>query len=67
MKALVVVEGGADVEAVMVPKVPRLAIVGIVVGEEISTKGGKWCGIVAIGAVKVLPGIDGRIQCDLEE
>ena len=41
MKPAVVVEGGADVEAVTVPKLPTLARFGLVVGEDFSSKGSK--------------------------
>ena len=67
VKSVVVVEGGVNVEAVTVPKVPRLASVGLVVDDEFASKGAKWCGIVAMGDVEVLPGGDGRIQCGLAE
>ena len=67
MKSAVVVEGGADLEAVTGPKVPRLAIVVLVVDEDPVSKGGKWCGAVSKGYVEVLPGGDGRIQCCLED
>ena len=59
------VEGGANVEAVTGPKVPRLASVGIVVDEYFSSNGGNWCGVVAMGYFEVLPGKYGRIQCGL--
>ena len=61
------VEGRADVEAVMGAKLPRLASVGLVVDKNFASKGGKWCGVVAIGAVEVLPGGYGRIQCGMTE
>ena len=67
VKAAVLVEGEAAVEAVTGPKVPRLARVGLVVNEYFSSKGSKWCGIVAMGNVQVIPGGDGRIQCGLAE
>ena len=67
MKAVVVVEGGANIEAVTGPKVPSLASFGIVVDEEFESKGAKWCGLVAMGAVELLPGRYGRIQCGLVE
>ena len=67
MKAEVVVEVGANVEAVMGSKVLIIASVGLVVDEEFSSKGSKWCGVVAMGDVEVLPGIGGRISCGLAE
>ena len=67
MKSAVVMEGGADVEAVAVPKVPRLTSVGIAMDEDFVSKGSKWCGVVATGAVELLPVRDGRIQCGLVE
>ena len=54
-------EGGDDVEAVTGPKFRRLACVGLVVDEDFSSKGAKWCGIVAMGDIEVLPGGNGRI------
>ena len=60
------VEGRADVETITGTKVPRLACVGLVVDEDFSSKGAKWCGIVAMGDIEVLPGGNGRIQCVLE-
>ena len=44
MKAAVVVEDGADVEAVTGLKVPRLVSVGLVVDENFASKGDKCCG-----------------------
>ena len=67
MKAAVVVEGGADVEAATGPKFPRLAGVGLVVGDYFATKGSKWCGVIDMGSVEVLPGGDLGIQCSLAE
>ena len=67
MKSAVVVEGGSDVEDITGPKFPRLASVGLVVDEDLSYKGAKWCVVVAMGAIEVLPGGDGRIQCGLAE
>ena len=58
-------EGGAHVESVAGTKFPRLVCVGLVVDEEFVSKGAKWCGIVAMGAVEVLPGRYGSIQCIL--
>ena len=65
MKSAVVVEGGAYVEAVTGPKVPRLASIGLVGDDDFASKGAKLCGVVAMGDVEVLPGRDGRIQCGL--
>ena len=65
MKAAVVVEDGADVEAVTGLKVPRLVSVGIVVDDNFAPKGEKWCDVVAMGANEVLLGRDGRIRCVL--
>ena len=58
VKAAVLVEGGADVEAVTGPKVPRLASVGLVVDEGFASKRANWCGVVAMGAAEVLLGED---------
>ena len=65
MKAAVVVEDRANVEAVTGLKFPRLVSVGLVVDENFASKGDNWWGVVAMGAVEVLPGGDGRIQCFL--
>ena len=67
VKAAVVVEGRSNVEAITGTKVTRLASVGIVVDEEFVSKGVNWCGVVAMGAVEVIPGGDVRIQCGLVE
>ena len=61
------VEGRADVEAVTGAKLPRISSVGLVVDKNFASKGGKWCGVVAIGAVEVLPGGYGRIKFSLVE
>ena len=67
VKAEVVVEVGANVEAVMGSKVLIIASVGLVVDEEFSSKGTKWCGIVAMEAIELTPDRYGRIQCGLAE
>ena len=54
-------EGGADVEAIPGTKVPRIARIGLVAYEDFASKGDKWCGIVTMGEVEVLPGGDGSI------
>ena len=61
MEAELVLEGGADVEAIPGTKVPRIARIGLVVDEDFESKGDKWCGIVTMGEVEVLPGGDGSI------
>ena len=65
MKSAVVVEVGDDVEAVTGSKIPRLASDDLVVNEDIAYKGAKWSSVVAMGAVEVLTGLYGRIQCGL--
>ena len=67
VKSAVVVKCGADVEAIRSSKVPRLASVGVVVDEDFASIGAKWCVVVSMGVVEVLPGGDGRIECGLVE
>ena len=67
MKVVVLVEGRTNVEAVTGSKVPIIARVGLVVGEDFVSKGAKWCEIVATGTVELLPGGDVSIQCALAE
>ena len=61
MEAAVVVEGGANVESITGPKVPRLARFWLVLDGDFASKESKWCGIVTVGGVEVLPGGDGRV------
>ena len=60
-------EGGANAEAVTGLKVPRLKRAGLVMGEYFTSKGSKCGGIVATGAVGLLPGRYGRIHFSLAE
>ena len=63
-------EGRVYVESVTGSKVPIISCVGFVVDEDFASEGEnkvKGCGVVSMGAVEVLPGGDGRIQCVLVE
>ena len=55
VKAVVVVEGGADVENVASPKFPGLACIGIVMNKNLAAEWAECGGIVAVGGVEVFP------------
>ena len=60
-------ESGADIEAVAATEVPRFALDGLVMDDDVADKRDEWSGIKVGGAVVVLPGRHGGVQGRLAE